>query len=310
VVAGLSRRAFLLYGSFVGVTLSVVVLAACGIEVGALAGGSDRLGEWILDPRAMNGAAWRDLLLMRSGPWPFEIIALYVWLVLAAVPCLFGLRVAGWPAVVAASWIVYLRYRFAPFPVTGAEFETVFPILAWQLLFVHGITIGYHRDRITAWMANRRVPVMATAGVSTAFFVFALCNPWIDGPSWLRAGIVSPDRFGELYTRYFGLSELGIGRLLNLAVVLPTGYAVLGWCWAALRPVQALFVTLGRRSLGAFVLHVYGMLLLTHVPHADGVVLNTVLQLLTMVVIAALLGGLQWMRPIHTAPAPPRALAA
>lgn len=311
VVAGLSRRALLLYAAFVGVTLSVVLLSACGIEVGALAGGTDRLGTWILDPRSMDASAWRDLFLMRSGPWPFEIIALYVWLVVAAVPCLFGLRLLGWAPVLAVSWIVYLRYRFAPFPVTGAEFETVFPILAWQLLFVHGIAVGYHRDRIAAWTTRRRAPILASAGLSIAFFVFALGNPWIDGPSWLHARFVSPERFTDLYARYFGLSELGFGRLANLAVALPTGYAVLGWCWALLRPVHALIVTLGRRSLGAFVLHVYGMLLLAHVPHADGLIMNTMLQLLTIVVIAGLLAGVQRARTLHTAPAPPpRALAA
>jgi len=143
--------------------------------------------------------------------------------------------------------------------------------------------------------------------------VFALCNPWTDGPSWLHMRIVSPDRFTDLYTRYFGLSELGLGRLLNLAVALPTGYVVLGWCGALLRPVQALFAALGRRSLGAFVLHVYGMLLLAQVPHGGGLVINTMLQLLTVGLIAAMLGGVPRRRavPAATAPAPPReALAA
>lgn len=310
VVAGLSRRALLLYGAFVGVTLSVVLLSICGVEVGALAREHDRLVNWILDPRSMDAAAWRDLLLMRSGPWAFEIVALYVWLVAAAVPCLFGLRFLGWPPVLAASWSVYLRYRFAPFPLTGAEFETVFPILAWQLLFVHGIAIGYHRDRISAWMAPRRVPLASAAALSVAFLAFALCNPWVDGPAWLHARIVSPDRFSDLYVRYFGLTELGIGRLVNLAVALPTGYALLGWCWTRLRPVHALVSTLGRRSLGAFVLHVYGLLLLVHLPHVDAVIVNTTLQVLTIVVIAALLGrahrGLRTMSNDRPAYAPTR----
>ena len=310
VVAGLGRRALLLYAAFVGVTLSVVLLSACGVEVGALAREHDRLVAWTVDPRSMDLAAWRDLLLMRSGPWAFEIVALYVWLVAAAVPCLCGLRFVGWQPVLAASWVVYFRYRLAPFPLTGAEFETVFPILAWQLLFVHGIAIGYHRDRISAWMTRRRVPLAAGGGLSIAFLAFALCNPWVDGPAWLHAGIVSPDRFSELYARYFGLSELGIGRLVNLAVALPTGYALVGWCWSLLRPVQMLVVTLGRRSLGAFVLHVYGVLLLVHIPHADSVAVNTTLQLLTIVGIAALLGTLRRSRDSRGATDRPQPLAA
>ena len=60
----------------------------------------------------------------------------------------------------------------------------------------------------------------------------------------------------DLYTRYFSLTDLGIGRLLNLAVALPLGYMLLSRCWTIAGPFQTMFVTLGQRSLGAFVLHV------------------------------------------------------
>jgi hypothetical protein len=313
VVSGLGRRALTLYAAFVIVTVSLVVLSLSGVDVGALARENDRVESWFLDPRSMEASAWRDLLLMRSGPWVFEIVALYVWLVVAAVPCLLALRFVGWRPLVAASWIAYLFYRMAPRQLSGAEFESVFPILAWQLLFVHGITIGYHRQRISTWIADRsRLALLAAGSASTAFIAFALCNPWVEGPSWLHWQIVSADRFSELYTHYFGLSELGIGRLLNLAVALPMGYALLGWCWAVVRPFQSLLVTLGQRSLGAFVLHVYGTLLLAHLPHAGGVMTNTMLQLLVIVGIAALLNGGRRARVLGGSPAmtPSHALAA
>src|SRR5262249_32447527 len=151
--------------------------------------------------------------------------------------------------------------------------------LAWQLLFVHGMTIGYHREAIATWIAQRsQVARVAGCAGSAMFLAFALCNPWVDGPSWLHWQIVSAGRFTELYTRYFRLSGLGVGRLLNLAVALPTGYVVMGWCWAIVRPFQRLLVPLGQRSLGAFVLHVYGVLILAHVPVAGGLMTNTMLQ--------------------------------
>ncbi len=70
-----------------------------------------------------------------------------------------------------------------------AGFESAFPLLAWQLLFVHGIAIGYHRNDVSAFVARLprstpRVALLATAG----FTIFAFCNPWADGPSWLHAG--------------------------------------------------------------------------------------------------------------------------
>src|SRR5204863_3336095 len=143
-------------------------------DVHSLAKETDRARLWFVDPRSMDAAAWRDLVMMRSGPWTFEIVGLYVWLVAAAVPCLLALHFAGWRPLLAVSWMLYLSYRIAPYRLTAAEFESVFPIFAWQLLFVHGIVIGYHRDRIGAFALRcpRIVPI-AAATASAMFIVFA-----------------------------------------------------------------------------------------------------------------------------------------
>jgi len=293
VVRGLSRRAVLLYVSFIAVTVSLLLISLTGVDVQALAGGTDSMAEWLNNPRGMNVAAWRDLAFMRSGPWPFEIVGLYVWLVAAAVPCLLALRFAGWRPVLAVSWAVYLAYRIAPHPLTSAEFEDVFPIPAWQLLFVHGIAVGYFRDRVSAFIVERQKVLPAAAAVASAlFFLFALCNPWAAGASWMHWHIISPDRFTYIYGRYFGLSNLGVGRLVNLAVGLPLGYGLLTWCWALASSVQIVFVTLGQQSLGAFVLHVYALLLLQNLPRHD-FWLNALLQVAVVLAIAGALNGIQ-----------------
>jgi len=313
VVRGLGRRALTLYVAFVSVTLSILVISLAGIDVGSLTTLDGEAAAWFLDPRTMDAAAWRDVVFMRYGPWAFEIVGLYVWLVVAAVPCLFALRFAGWRPVLAASWALYLWYRLAPHPLTTAEFESSFPILAWQLLFVHGVAIGCNRERISEFVARSpKVLPIVVAGASAAFMVLALCNPWMDGPQWLRWDVVSPERFTDLYYRYFALAGLGIGRLLNLAVALPLGYALLTWGWKVARPLGIVFVTLGQRSLGAFVLHVYGLLLLAHLPHMDDIWTNTLLQLMLIVAIAALLHGAHGLRTSRRAPmmAHPQPLAA
>ena len=94
VVRGLGHRALTLYLAFLAVTLSVVILALAGIDVRSLTTFNDQVAGFIefLDPQPMDVAAWRDIALMRSGPWAFQIVGLYVWLVAAAVPCLFALR--------------------------------------------------------------------------------------------------------------------------------------------------------------------------------------------------------------------------
>jgi hypothetical protein len=308
VVAGLGRRAVLLYFTFIVVTLSVLALSFGGFDVRAVTSPTSPSVEWVLDPRLMDAAAWRAVAFMRYGPWPFEIIGMYVWLVAAAVPCLIALHLAGWRPLLAASWAIYLGYRIAEPRLTGAEFEAVFPVLAWQLPFVHGIVIGFNRDRIAGFVADRPQLLsrggMAALAVCVTFAAFALCNPWLEGPRWLHWNLVTAERFSVLYAGYFGLTELGIGRLVNLAVGLPVGYAVLTWCWRFAQPLSALFITLGRRSLGAFLLHVYGVLLLARLPIGDSLWINTFAQVLLIVAIAAVLSATPSLRVTRRRPAP------
>jgi hypothetical protein len=209
------------------------------------------------------------------------------------------------------SWGSYLWYRIQPQALTPAGFETTFPVLAWQLLFVHGIVIGHNRKRIRAVVDELPAPVPAFAVLLTvAFAAFAFANPWTDGPAWLHLSVVSPERFSELYGRYFALSGLGAGRLINLALGLAVFYGLLTRYWTLARPFQALFVTLGQRSLGAFVLHVYGVLLVAQLPRPESLVSTTLVQLVLVCTIAALLNTPQLLRDRTRAPEPAAALAA
>src|SRR6185369_3905826 len=67
VVRGLGRRALFLYSMFVGVTVSILALAAAGIDVSSLA--SSHTPAWFVAPQTMTWTAWRDVLLIRTGPW-------------------------------------------------------------------------------------------------------------------------------------------------------------------------------------------------------------------------------------------------
>jgi hypothetical protein len=301
---GLGRRALTLYVAFLAVTLSVLAISQAGIDVRSLATLDERHAGsvWLFAPQTMPAAAWRDVALMRWGPWTFQIVGLYVWLVVAAVPCLVALRFAGWRPLLAVSWSLYLWYRVAPHPLTTGQFESTFPILAWQLLFVHGVTIGYHREQVSAFVARcpRIVPIVAGVA-SAAFVVFAWCNPWAEGPPSLRWSVVSPERFTYLYFHYFTLTDLRIGRVLNLAVTLSVAYALLTRCWTIARPLGIVFVTLGQQSLGAFVLHVYGILLIAHLQlvRADDLWTDTFVHVMLIVGIAAVLHGAQRLPVLH-----------
>ena len=174
VTRRLLRRASVLYLAFIAVTMSILGLALGGVDVSAVTTWDPVAINWFLDPRTMTPHDWADVLTLRYGSWAFEIIALYVWLVIAAVPCMLVLYRVGWRPLLAVSWGIYLWYRFAPQQVTPGEFETTFPILAWQLLFVHGIVIGYYRERIGAVVTRCPNGLRISIGVAcVAFMGFA-----------------------------------------------------------------------------------------------------------------------------------------
>src|SRR5262245_263522 len=116
VARKLGRRAVTLYVAFLAVTISVVLLALAGVAVQSLTTWDDRVNGFVefLNPQTLDAAAWRDILLMRAAPWPFQIVGLYVWLVAAAVPCLLALRFAGWRPVLGVGRVPYLLYRGRP----------------------------------------------------------------------------------------------------------------------------------------------------------------------------------------------------
>src|SRR5262245_5262146 len=72
LIKGLVRRAALLYAVFVAVTLSVLAISLIGVDTSSLATLDDQGASWFLEPRQLDGAVWRDVALMRHGPWTFE----------------------------------------------------------------------------------------------------------------------------------------------------------------------------------------------------------------------------------------------
>ena len=59
------------------------------------------------------------------------------------------------------------------------------------------------------------------------------------------------------------------------------------------RPLGIVFVRLGQQSLGAFALHVYGILMIAHMPlvRANGFWISTLIQVVLILAIAVLLNA-------------------
>lgn len=94
------------------------------------------------------------VLVLAASPHQFQIVGLYVVLFLLTPIIFWALdrRLTGW--LLLASWVAYLVNYLVPetepgtaeIQLTVAQFEYAFPVLAWQLLFVHGVVAGFHRQ--------------------------------------------------------------------------------------------------------------------------------------------------------------------
>jgi hypothetical protein len=206
-------------------------------------------------------ATWvLDILLLRIGPHQLQILGLYVCLLLLSPLILKAISTGRTPFVLCLSWLIYGANTLFPSTPTGSQFESGFPLLTWQLLFVYGLTIGYHRARVWHFMSEKNGRyILVTASILFFGFLFwaqNTPNPFI--PSYARLSIIPAAIYRDVYDRFMQKNTLGFLRLVNYACVLVVGYAVLTRFWEPLRRGLGWFlIPLGQASLYVFIIHIY-----------------------------------------------------
>ena len=209
------------------------------------------------------------VLLLQVGPWQFNIMGLYVILLLVS-PLVLAALARGW------AWLVLLvsaglyaagsvfRIRLLP-----SQFEDSFPLLVWQVLFVLGMVTGFYRRQIVTWFADRRRRPLLVACLllAVALALFSWSSPYASSAYDVRLALLPEPAFRTVYDAYFGRTYLGIGRLLNVLLVVIAGYAVLSAYWRPLERALGWFlVPLGRATLYVFIVHVFLILAVANVP--------------------------------------------
>lgn len=228
------------------------------------------IGEGLVWP--VPGAVLGELLTLQLGPPQFNVMGLYVVLLLAAPVVLACLKRGRTAAVLAASLALYVTYQISYTTVLTAVFESPFPLLAWQVLFVLGLAAGFHRD---ALVSRARTAgggaVLGASALVTAVGVFLVWNSpwrsWSEGELGVSLGLIPEDAFASMYDAFFQRSPLAPGRLVFVVAVLITLYAALT---VLRRPVERfvvpVLVPFGRASLYVFVLHVFLVALVASLP--------------------------------------------
>jgi hypothetical protein len=282
VTTKLFARAWTLYKIAFIVAASVALLRLLpGLDTQALTQFRDPVTDSVypMYPPPSDGfmANLLHVVLLKAGPHQFQVIGLYVVLFLLTPAIFWAFERRRTPSMLLVSWGIWLANYFilerqpgtAELRITGAQFEFAFPLVAWQLIFVHGVAAGYHRRRVIAFFrsAPGRALVLACAAASVAFMLFSWNHPLPDMPDWAVLHWIDPATFRAVYDSFFLKYNLGPGRLLNNAVLLVAAYALLTVAW---RPIQRalgwLFIPLGQESMYVFFVHVYLILLVTNTP--------------------------------------------
>ncbi len=270
----LMDRAFLLYRVNIIVILIVAVLSLIPfLDFKAIMSFTDQYSKtvyWLYPPSdAPVQIMIAKLFLLKMGPHQLQILGLYVVLLMFAPVFFWFLMNGRTMLLLSISWILYFYNWAFPAMPTGAQFEYAFPILTWQVLFVHGLSVGYHREKISAFMEGSwRKYVLASAAFLFVLFLFLTQNnPNPEMPWYGKLSVIPADFFNKLYFNYFQKNTLGILRLVNYAAALIICYYLLTKYWVIIKKALGwYFIPVGQASLYVFVMHVFVIYILWNIP--------------------------------------------
>jgi hypothetical protein len=155
----------------------------------------------------------------------------------------------GWTRILLLiSWLVYGIYQIDPHRFGWPFPESAyFHPYAYQVLFLHLVALGYHRDWFARFFDFRRQRALfiVSAGVFLALIVLHACQH-----------AVLPVRLDMQLDRIFDGRFLRPGRLLALVFVGPAFYLAITYFWLPIhRHVGGLFMPLGRHALYCYAMH-------------------------------------------------------
>jgi hypothetical protein len=207
------------------------------------------------------------VLLLQFGPWQFNVMGLYVVLLLVSPLILAALNRGKAVWVLAATLAVYVVGALTRFRILPSQFEDSFPLLVWQVLFVIGLVAGFHRHRIISWFSDH---TWAVAACTAAAFIFAFLswgNPYLANGFDVRLSIVPDTLYRSMYDLIFGRTYLAPGRLLNVLLLVVAAYAFLTAYWKPVaRALGWFLIPLGRATLYVFIIHVVLIAVIANIP--------------------------------------------
>ncbi|MGU3411172.1 OpgC domain-containing protein [Microbacterium sp. M1A1_1b] len=226
-----------------------------------------------LYPNAMQLLAYpppwfaiRQFLLLEMGPWPFNIMGLFVVLSLFIPLLLWVIRRGFWWAVLIVSWALYVFQALNPdFAPLNSQFNAVFPLLTWQVVFTHGLVLGYYRRQVVGALTSRLGKVLI--GIAIGGYAVFLVYVWAANHAGFTPTPFPTSMYDDLYNTAYQRVDLQWGRLVDIAFFAIVSYAILTVFW---KPIAAaigwLWIPIGQASLYVFVWQVFFALAIASIP--------------------------------------------
>ena len=265
---GLYLRAWKIYRVNIIIILSFLLLGYLPfINLFEVTHFTDRFSgtSWSLYPVTPQiKETWFNIILyLQIGPHQTQILGLYIFLLLLS-PLFLGMLHKGkvyW--LLGFSLLVYCCWQRWPVRVTPSQFEFAFPLLAWQFIFVLGMSSGWYKEELLSFARTPAGKVAIVALVIVALLLGFVAqnhtNPFM--PPALLMHVIPPAEFNAFYHTWAAKNGLGPIRVLNDISLMVAVYLLLTWCWQPLYRLAGWFlIPLGQRSLYTFILHVYVVL--------------------------------------------------
>lgn len=218
------------------------------------------------------------------GPWQFDVLGFFVAALALAPVVLWALDRGAWLAVLVSSVGLYLVGRFTMLEVLPSMSERPFPLLIWQVLFVPGMVLGWHRPRVER-AVHAALSIVVTSVISVALVAAYLRLHEIGlDPLGLDALIgFGPGDWTAWDRAHFNKSTLDPARLLSMVSFTAAAYLLLRRFEAsATRTLGPVLIPLGRNSFYVFIMQVFVCLAVASIPalaeDGIGVVGNTAVQ--------------------------------
>ncbi len=204
------------------------------------------------------GSWWQILLAAATfhlAPPVIDILQLYVLCLLASPIIVWLLRQGLWLPLLAMSWSLWGLNQFHPHSFSFHPLDREHPYFTfatWQLLYVHGLMMGYHKEKVGGlWQRMPKLPFLLAM---TAIVIAAISAAYYDLQLGLWPAKVS-DR--ALWLHLTDRSINGPVRLVTLVALFSVLFLVVDACWQPLyKTLGNLLIPLGQNSLYIYIAHV------------------------------------------------------